>query len=64
MPARGALSLCAWRRKEDRVKPHGQLMIEHRLIEKYLANAAARIQAMPEDAYDLVMVADRYDGYE
>lgn len=38
------------------MKPRGQLMIEHRLIEKYLAQAAAKIEAMAEEAYDPVLV--------
>ena len=38
------------------MKPRGQLMIEHRLIEKYLARAAARIEATPESAWDPLLV--------
>jgi len=38
------------------VKPRGRLMVEHRLIEKYLAQAADRIGAMKDDTYDPVLV--------
>jgi hemerythrin-like domain-containing protein len=36
--------------------PRGQLMIEHRLIEKYLALAGRKVAAMTEGAYDPLLL--------
>jgi hemerythrin-like domain-containing protein len=43
-------------RKEAWMKPRGQLMIEHRLIEKLLAAAAERANGMTQESYDPVLV--------
>jgi hemerythrin-like domain-containing protein len=42
--------------KEAGMKPRGQLMIEHRLIEKYLALAAESTESMTESRFDPVPV--------
>jgi hemerythrin-like domain-containing protein len=42
--------------REARVKPRGQLMIEHRLIEKLLAAAAELTTNLTDETYDPVLI--------